>query len=94
MDGYFETIVRSLSKDDLLILAILQEGNSNLSFKSFTRTQLMEQSQLTIFRLKQSVTRLSAQALIEEVFNQRAKSYFLTEFGLAASKYIQEKERI
>jgi RIO-like serine/threonine protein kinase len=94
LNGYFETIVKSLSKDDLLILAILQEGNSNLSFKAITRNQLMEQSKLTIFRLKQSVTRLSAQALIKEVFNSRAKSYFLTEFGLAASKYIREKERI
>ncbi len=94
MDNYFETIVKSLSKDDLLILAILQEKNSNISFKACTRTQLMEQSKLTTFKLKQSVTRLSAQALIKEVFSSRAKSYFLTEFGFAAGEYIQEKERV
>lgn len=94
MQNYFDTIVKSLTIDDLAILATLEQGDSNLSFKSFTRDQIMKQTHLTIFKLKKALTRLSAQALIEEVSNSRLKSYYLTDFGLAARKYVQEKERV
>lgn len=91
MDFYFESIIDRLSLNEIKILNILTSSESTNRFSAKIRSELYEQSQLTISEFRKCMNRLEAANLIQIVSGGKNHLVFVNEYGQHAIQLIYER---
>lgn len=90
MNEYFYSIIKNLDLNDLTVLGTMGDNNSTFAFKGKTFSQLEQETDLTIFKLKQTLTRLQCLLFVKSTISDKTKTFFLTELGeLAIQKSLE-----
>lgn len=88
---YFTFITNRLTHDDLSMLNTLYTEDSTNVLKALNKKQLLEQTQLSDFTFKRSLSRLEAMGFISIVNGKKHHQYFIAHFGKLAIEKITEE---
>lgn len=88
---YFNFIINRLTHEDLTMLNILYSEDSTNVLKAVNKKQLLEQSGLSDFVFKRSLSRLEGMGFIEIANGKKHHQYFLAHFGKLAIDKITEE---
>ena len=84
MNNYFESVVESLTIDDLRVLGVLSDNEAEVKFKAITKKMLNEMSKLSTANFRKSIYRLEIAKFINIVIGQKDHRVYITEFGQRA----------
>jgi len=84
LEQYFYHILSSLTINDMNLLAILYERESDVSFKAITKQELSLISNLTEYKFKKSIHRLEALNFIDVLVDGKQHAVFITRYGKIA----------
>jgi RIO-like serine/threonine protein kinase len=91
MKGHFESLVESLSQEDLLFLNELYSNDATSNYKSLSKEAITTRTSITESAFRKTVTRLVAMDFIFVCRTQRNPMYSLTNWGLIAIDKITEE---
>ena len=84
MNTYFQHIVSKLTYNEMVILGLLHDQQANAVFKSITKKNAHESTELSLAEFRKSLIRLEANGFIETCSSQKEHRIFITNFGLVA----------
>lgn len=85
-EDYFNSVVSSLTMDDMRLLGILYDNEANAVFKAMKNAELLEAANLSDAVYRRTICRLNASKLIENASLQKMHMLYITEFGMSAIK--------
>lgn len=88
---YFTFITDRLTHDDLSMLNTLYSEDSTNVLKALSKKRLLEQTQMSDFTFKRSLSRLEAMGFVEIANGKKHHQYFIAYFGKLAIEKITEE---
>lgn len=84
MEDYLSDIISSLSFQEMKILAILSEKESDAPFKAISRQELMHESELSVSVFQKYLERLEVTKTIEVLKDGKKHRIYISKYGKLA----------
>lgn len=84
MTNYFQEVTKSLTLNDMNVLAVLYDSEANASYKAMKNVELLEKTRLSEANYRKIIYRLAANKFVEIVNHQKFKTIYITTFGIEA----------
>jgi predicted transcriptional regulator len=81
---YFDHIIRQLAIEEVSVLGILLDRDATAAFKSVRRSQLYENSDMSLATFRKTIDKLKSTSFIEVVTTRKEHKVYLTSYGLLA----------
>lgn len=91
VNEYFDHIIKHLTIEEMVILAVLNDMDATAAFKAMKRTEVLEQSKLTIAHFRKSIGKLLSTCLVNVVAGGKEQKVFLSEYGIEALVPLKEE---
>lgn len=93
VNEYFDHIVKHLTIEEMSILAVLYDMDATAAFKAMKRTDILEQSKLSIARFRKTIGKLVSTCLVDVVTGAKEQKVFLTQYGIEALEPMVQEGR-
>lgn len=91
MDNYFEYVLENVTREDLMLLKILNENGALSKFRAITLLSLNEKSEMSEAIFKKVFGALSCMRFIETDKGSRQHRVYLSSYGKEALKVLLDE---
>lgn len=94
MDAFFKELVSNLTIDDMLVLSYLSDNQINTLYKSVTRHEIQEGTNLSTSMLRKTLLKLETLCFVRIDIGSKKYKMFITRYGQTALQMQIEKEEV